>query len=89
VVTVWFNRHSIFTPYNLPHCWAIRTWEFGLDISLAAQQMGHSAKVDSELYHHWISQQHHQRAFELMSGKSDRPQVPTILGQQKVVKSSD
>jgi integrase len=89
VVTVWFNRHEIFAPYNFRHCWAIRTLVFGLDISLAAQQMGHSAKVHSELYHHWISQQHHQRAFELMANKRDRPQVPRILGHEKAVKSSD
>ncbi|WP_373525074.1 site-specific integrase [Nostoc sp.] len=84
VVTVWFKRHSIpFAPYNLRHCWAIRALEFGLDISLAAQQMGHSAKVHSELYHHWISHKHHQRAFELMANKGERPQVPRILGHQK------
>ncbi len=52
VVTTWFNRHSIFAPYNLWHCWAIRTLEFGLDLTLAAKQMGHSAKVHAELYHH-------------------------------------
>lgn len=89
VVTVWFNRHSIFAPYNLRHCWASRTLEFGLDISLAAQQMGHSAKVHSELYHHWISQQHHQRAFELATSNRVRPQVPRILGHEKIVKSFD
>ncbi|MDF5710606.1 MAG: hypothetical protein PUP90_23770 [Nostoc sp. S4] len=84
VVTVWFNRHAVpFAPHNLRHCWAIRTLEFGLDISLAAQQMGHSAKVHSELYHHWISHRYHQRAFELMTNKSDRPQVPLVLGYKK------
>ncbi|MEH2319577.1 site-specific integrase [Nostoc sp.] len=90
VVTVWFRRHQIpFAPYNLRHCWAVRALEFGLDISLAAQQMGHSAKVHSELYHHWISEKHHQRAFELMTNKSDRPLVPKILGHQNGVKSFD
>ncbi|MEH2456562.1 site-specific integrase [Nostoc sp.] len=90
VVTVWFNRHAIgFAPYNLRHCWAIRSLEFGLDITLSAQQMGHSAKVHSELYHHWISEKHHQRAFELMTNKGDRPQAPKILGHQNGVKSFD
>ncbi|MEH2242451.1 MAG: hypothetical protein V7K85_06820 [Nostoc sp.] len=90
VVTSWFNRHSIpFAPYNLRHAWAIRTLVLGLDISLAAQQMGHSAKVHSELYHRWISRQYHQRAFEVMASKSERPQAPQILGHQKVVKSFD
>ncbi|MEH2414457.1 site-specific integrase [Nostoc sp.] len=90
VVTVWFKRHAIpFAPYNLRHCWAIRALEFGLDISLAAQQMGHSAKIHSELYHHWISHKHHQRAFELMANKASRPQVPRVLGHQKGVEFSD
>lgn len=90
VVTSWFNRHSIpFAPYNLRHAWAIRTLVLGLDISLAAQQMGHSAKVHSELYHRWISRQYHQKAFEVMANKSERPQAPRILGHQKAVKSFD
>ena len=67
-------------------CWAIRTLEFGLDISLAAQQMGHSAQVHSELYHHWISERHHQRAFELMMHRSERPDAPIVLGYSKEVK---
>ncbi|MBW4478225.1 MAG: site-specific integrase [Tolypothrix brevis GSE-NOS-MK-07-07A] len=85
-VTVWFHRHIPFQPYNLRHCWAVRTLEFGLDISLASQQMGHSAQVHSELYHHWISERHHQRAFELMMHRSDRPTVPIVLGYSKDVK---
>ena len=90
VVTTWFNRHSIgFAPYNLRHAWAVRTLVLGLDISLAAQQMGHSAKTHSELYHRWISRQYHQRAFEVMASKSERTLAPRILGHQKAVKSSD
>lgn len=84
VVTVWFKRHLPFAAYNLRHCWAVRTLEFGLDISLAAQQMGHSNQVHSELYHHWISERHHQRAFELMMMRAERPQPPTVLGHKPV-----
>lgn len=84
VVTVWFKRHIPFAAYNLRHCWAVRTLEFGLDISLAAQQMGHSNQVHSELYHHWISERHHQRAFELMMLRAERPQPPTVLGHKPV-----
>jgi len=39
-----------FPPYDLRHCWAVRTLEFGLDVSLAAAQMGHSVQVHTELY---------------------------------------
>ena len=84
VVTVWFKRNIPFQAYNLRHCWAVRTLEFGLDISLAAQQMGHSNQVHSELYHHWISERYHQRAFELMMMRPERPQPPVVLGHKPV-----
>jgi hypothetical protein len=77
-VTHYFSRKVPFAPYNLRHAWAIRTLEFGLDISLAAQQMGHSLKVHSELYHHWISDKHHQRAYDLLMQRSDRPKSPAV-----------
>lgn len=65
-----------FKLYDLRHCWAIRTLEFGLDISLSAQQMGHSVQVHTESYHQWISDRHHQRAFEALMMRSDRPLPP-------------
>jgi integrase len=70
-----------FTAYDMRHRWAVRTLEFGLDISLAAQQMGHSVKVHSETYHHWITADVHQRAFEAMMLRSDRPKAPTVQNQ--------
>lgn len=76
-VTNAFRRAKIpFQPYDLRHCWAVRSLNFGLDISLAAQQMGHSVKVHSEIYHHWISYQHHQRAFDALMMRDDRPLPP-------------
>ncbi|MGI8502065.1 MAG: site-specific integrase [Hassallia sp.] len=87
-VTLWFHRHIPFQPYDLRHCWAVRTLEFGLDVSLAAQQMGHSAQIHTELYHHWINERHHQRAFELMMYRSERPTPPIVLGYSKDVKFS-
>jgi len=62
--------------YNLRHRWAVRTLEFGLDISLAAQQMGHSVAIHSDLYHAWISEDVHQRAFEALLMRPDRPKAP-------------
>lgn len=70
------NEGIPFKVYDLRHCWAIRTLEYGIDISLAAQQMGHSLAVHSNLYHTWIQAQHHQRAFDLAMSKSDRPRPP-------------
>jgi integrase len=73
----YFRRAELpFPLYNLRHCWAVRTLEFGLDISLAAQQMGHSVKVHTDLYHRWVSDRHHQRAFEALMMRSDRPLPP-------------
>ncbi len=64
-VTRYFSRELElpFTAYDLRHCWAIRTLELGLDISLAAQQMGHSLDVHSRIYHRWISDSVHENAY--------------------------
>lgn len=75
----YFRRIGIpFQPYDLRHAWAIRTLEFGLDISLAAQQMGHSVQVHSSTYHQWITHRHHQKAYELIMMRSDRPLPPKL-----------
>ena len=76
-VTRAFNRLEIpFAAYNLRHAWAVRSLEFGLDLSLAAQQMGHSIKVHTETYHAWISERQHRRAFERLTQRTDRPRPP-------------
>ncbi|MBN3963518.1 MAG: hypothetical protein HWQ39_33105 [Nostoc sp. NMS8] len=77
-VTQRFRRNNglPFKFYDLRHAWAIRTLEYGIDITLAAQQMGHSLSVHSNLYHAWINAEHHQRAFDLAINKSDRPVPP-------------
>lgn len=76
-----FKRLGIpFTAYDLRHAWAVRSLEFGLDISLAAKQMGHSVQVHSDLYHHWISKDVHQKAFNILANRPDRPYPPQIVG---------
>ncbi|MCC5603853.1 site-specific integrase [Nostoc favosum] len=72
------NEGLSFKVYDLRHCWAIRTLDYGVDISLAAQQMGHGLLVHSNLYHTWINAEHHQRAFDLAISKSDRPLPPQL-----------
>lgn len=67
-----------FKLYDLRHCWAVRTLEFGLDLSLAAQQMGHSVAMHTDTYHAWITDKHHQRAFEALMMRSDRPRPPKL-----------
>lgn len=71
-VSQYFNRSLDleFSPYDLRHCWAIRTLLLGLDVTLAAQQMGHSLKVHSDIYHRWISEEIHQTAFSQIQARS-------------------
>ncbi|MBW4642939.1 MAG: site-specific integrase [Goleter apudmare HA4340-LM2] len=76
-VTRYFRRANIpFSPYDLRHAWAIRSLEYGIDISLAAKQMGHSLEVHSRSYHSWIDEKATQRAFDVATQKSDRPRPP-------------
>ncbi len=74
-----FKRLEIpFTPYDLRHAWAVRSLEWGLDISLAAKQMGHSVQVHSEQYHHWIGKDVHEKAFNALANRLDRPRPPQV-----------
>lgn len=70
-VAQYFRRSKLpFKPYDLRHCWAIRTLSLGLDMTLAAQQMGHSLRVHSDIYHYWISDRHHQEAYQGILNKA-------------------
>ncbi|MBD1843337.1 site-specific integrase [Cyanobacteria bacterium FACHB-63] len=75
-VTTAFARYGFHKPYNLRHAWAVRTIEFDIPVELAAQQMGHSLAIHHEVYHHWISDDVHQRAFDRAMQRSDRPLPP-------------
>lgn len=65
-----------FRLYDLRHRWAIRTLEYGLDVGLAAKQMGHSRDVHDRIYHRWIEESVQQRAYEALLLKGDRPKPP-------------
>jgi integrase len=75
-VTRYLSPKLPFLPYDLRHAWAIRTLEFGWPTELAAAQMGHSHEVHSQTYHRWISTRHHQRVFDLLVNRQDRPRPP-------------
>lgn len=75
-VTAAFRRYGFRNPYNLRHRWAVRTIEFGLPVELAAQQMGHSYKEHTNTYHYWITDEVHQRAYDLLMQRDDRPLPP-------------
>lgn len=72
-----FSRYNIpFPPYALRHCWARRSIDFDLDTRLAAQQLGHSVKVHTETYNLWIDEKTHQRKYDQILARVDRPLPP-------------
>ena len=75
--TAYFGELGLpFRLYDLRHRWAIRTLEYGLDIGLASKQMGHSREVHERIYHRWINATIHQRAYEAILNRGDRPRPP-------------
>lgn len=66
-----------FKLYDVRHAWAIRTLEYGLDDALSARQMGHSVEVHTDIYQQWIDGVVHQRAYDRLLNRSDRPRPPS------------
>lgn len=77
-VTDYLSPKLPFVPYDLRHCWAIRTSIFGWPVELAAHQMGHSLSEHTRTYQRWITGQHQQRVFDLLVNRIDRPLPPAI-----------
>lgn len=77
-VTAYLSPKLPFVPYDLRHAWAIRTLEFGWPDALSAQQMGHSLEVHNRTYQRWISLRHHQRVYDLLVNRPDRPRPPEL-----------
>jgi integrase len=71
-----------FKPYDLRHRFAIRTLEYGLEPTLAAQQMGHSLAVHNGIYKKWITRDVHQRAYDRILQNPNRPQADRIPQSQ-------
>lgn len=71
-----------FKPYDLRHCWAVRTIEFLIPVELAAAQMGHSIAEHTHTYHRWIRADHQQRIFDALMSRTDRPQPPNLNSYQ-------
>jgi len=70
-VTQKFYRLKLgFTPYDLRHAWAIRSLVDGLDVAMAAQQMGHSLQIHTKLYHKWIQEHHYSKAYKQYAQRS-------------------
>lgn len=66
-----------FSAYDLRHCYARRTFEFGLTPEWAAKLMGHTEGVHSTTYRAWIDQNTYLKAFHSIIFRDNRPLPPT------------
>lgn len=64
-----------FPPYHLRHAYAGRTAALGVDVAIASKWMGHSVDVHCRIYHQFLQQSHHQKAFELMTLAEQRRKI--------------
>lgn len=76
-ITKGFKKLEIpFSPYNLRHSWARRSFDFGMDVTLSSRMMGHSVKTHLEIYRHWIDRDSFDRAYQRLISHPDRPLPP-------------
>ncbi|NET03060.1 MAG: site-specific integrase [Sphaerospermopsis sp. SIO1G1] len=68
----WFRRVKIpFTPYDLRHAWAIRAHIMGVPIKAAADNLGHSVEIHTEIYQKWFSLDNRKKVINLAVNKQD------------------
>ncbi|MBK1989447.1 site-specific integrase [Sphaerospermopsis aphanizomenoides BCCUSP55] len=68
----WFRRVNIpFTPYDLRHAWAIRAHIMGVPIKAAADNLGHSVEIHTEVYQKWFSLENRKKVMRLAVDKRD------------------
>ncbi|MBD2138707.1 site-specific integrase [Anabaena sp. FACHB-1237] len=62
----WFRRVNIpFTPYDLRHAWAIRAHIMGIPIKAAADNLGHSVEIHTEIYQKWFSLDNRKKVIKM------------------------
>ncbi|QSJ17715.1 site-specific integrase [Nostoc sp. UHCC 0702] len=68
----WFRRVKIpFTPYDLRHAWAIRAHMMGIPIKAAADNLGHSVEIHTEIYQKWFSLENRKKVIRQAVDKKD------------------
>lgn len=68
----WFRRVNIpFTPYDLRHAWAIRAHMMGIPIKAAADNLGHSVEIHTEIYQKWFSLENRRKVIKQAVDKKD------------------
>lgn len=62
---LWFHRHALpFNLYALRHAYARRACDFGLEISIRAEMMGHSPDIHRRVYRAWVNRSTFERAYQ-------------------------
>jgi len=68
----WFKRVNVpFTPYDLRHAWAIRAHIMGVPIKAAADNLGHSVEIHTEIYQKWFSLENRKKVIKLAVNRND------------------
>lgn len=76
-VSCYFWYHDVpFRPYDLRHCWAVRSLRYNIHVSLAARRMGHSVKEHTQTYQAWIGDEIDESSYEEAVNRPDRPSAP-------------
>jgi integrase len=68
----WFRRVDIpFSPYDLRHAWAIRAHIMAVPIKAAADNLGHSVEIHTEIYQKWFSLENRKKVIKQAVDKKD------------------
>lgn len=68
--TQQFKRYKIpFSPYDLRHSWAVRTYKSGWPDNASARAMGHSTEVHSRIYQRWTKENDHREIYSRIKSK--------------------
>jgi hypothetical protein len=75
-VSWWFRKIELdFKPYDLRHAWAIRAHILGIPIKAAADNLGHSVQVHTQIYQRWFSLDMRKLAINQALSKRDEVEV--------------
>jgi hypothetical protein len=73
--SAWFRRVGIpFDPYDLRHAWAIRAHLMGIPIKAAADNLGHSVEIHTQIYQRWFGLDNRKKAIKSAVDKKDELQ---------------
>lgn len=71
-----------FNPYDLRHCWARRSIEWGLDPRISAASLGHSLDEHYKTYNKWFTHKDTKIAYKRILQDANRPKPPKDASDQ-------